>query len=117
MSPRRLGRIYGAMLRAYPRAFREEYGDAMQQLFRDGLRDHAGRPRSRFLRRIAVDWLITVTQERCSAMRSISIPTVRALMLCGVLLDLALLFFRFSCHDLVSPQCVEFVLDNVPPTS
>ena len=70
----------------------------MQQLFRDRLREHSGRPLSSFLFKIIADWLVTVFQERYSAMRIPSIPVFRSLMLLGVLLDLALLFFRFS-HD------------------
>lgn len=32
-------RVYGALLRAYPRGFRQSYGPVMAQLFRDCCRD------------------------------------------------------------------------------
>jgi signal peptidase I len=63
-----LMRFYSAMLYAYPRQFRLEYGGEMQRLFRDCWRDvgRAGNWRAvlRFGARSATDWLTTAPVER-----------------------------------------------------
>jgi len=62
-----LCRVYGALLYAYPREFRLEYGAAMQQVFRDGCRD-ASRSEGvfgvlRFALHTAADWVSTTVRE------------------------------------------------------
>ena len=70
----RFCRIYSVLLYAYPRNFRLEYGMAMQQVFRDRLRD-VGRtpgrlPMLRFALHLAADWLATAVRERAAAVWS-----------------------------------------------
>jgi len=69
-----LCRVYSVLLYAYPRGFREEYGGAMRQAFRDRCRDasHApGRwPLLRLTLHLASDWLTTVVRERAAAIWS-----------------------------------------------
>jgi signal peptidase I len=61
-------RLYSAMLYAYPRQFRLEYGGEMKRLFQDCCRDagRAGNWRTvlRFSARSAADWLTTAPVER-----------------------------------------------------
>jgi len=64
------GRIYSALLYAYPRDFRLQYGAAMQQLFRDRCRDLArSGPLAKlaFALQLAADWLVTSVREQAAA--------------------------------------------------
>ncbi|HXB70038.1 MAG TPA: signal peptidase I [Candidatus Acidoferrales bacterium] len=67
-------RIYAALLYAYPRDFRLQYGIAMQQVFRDRCRDVVrtpGRlPMLRFAIHLAADWLATTVRENATAVWS-----------------------------------------------
>ena len=69
----RLCRIYCALLYAYPREFRLQYGDAMQQLFRDRCRDlmrTRGRlPLFHLSLNLAADWFASIVRERVACMR------------------------------------------------
>jgi signal peptidase I len=69
-----LCRIYSVLLYAYPRAFRQQYGNAMQQLFRDQCRDIARTPSRlpmvRFAIHLVADWVSTVARERAAAVWS-----------------------------------------------
>jgi signal peptidase I len=70
----RFCRIYSVLLYAYPRDFRQEYGGAMQQLFRDRCRDlpqAPGRwPLLRFAIHFGTDWARTTLRERAAAIWS-----------------------------------------------
>jgi signal peptidase I len=55
-------RIYAAMLYAYPREFRVEYGTHMQQAFRDRFR-HSTKSLLRLAAHSVADWLVTVFRE------------------------------------------------------
>jgi signal peptidase I len=75
-----LDRFYSVMLYAYPRAFRREYGRAMQQLFRDRRRDLAGSGKRKmflFCARVVADWLCSSVRERAAAMRLAPQPSPR----------------------------------------
>ncbi len=65
-----LCRLYGVLLYAYPRPFRQEYGGEMRRLFRDRCRDLARTaPRAELLRfalRSATDWCRTTIQEQAA---------------------------------------------------
>jgi len=65
---RGLGRLYAALLYAYPREFRLQYGTEMQQLFRDRCREIArdGRagPWLRFGLGSIADWIASALRER-----------------------------------------------------
>jgi signal peptidase I len=67
----RFGRIYAALLYAYPREFRLQYGGAMQQLFRDRYRDIERSPGRlswlRFSLNLAADWLGSAVRERIAS--------------------------------------------------
>jgi signal peptidase I len=67
-------RIYSVLLYAYPSDFRQEYGIAMQQVFRDRCRDVVRTPgRWRMLRlavQLAADWLTTTVRENAAAVWS-----------------------------------------------
>jgi signal peptidase I len=67
-------RIYSVLLYAYPHDFRLQYGNSMQQVFRDRCRETArasGRlSKLRFAAHIAADWLTTTTSERAVAIWS-----------------------------------------------
>jgi len=75
-----LCRFYGALLYAYPREFRVEYGAALQQLFRDRCRDAARTPRRfamlRFALDSATDWFFTALRE--SAIPRVALERARA---------------------------------------
>jgi len=70
-----VSRIYSALLYAYPREFRLQYGGAMQQLFRDRCRDLTNTPsRSvlqplRFVYHFVADWFASAVQERIASVR------------------------------------------------
>lgn len=70
----RLCRVYSVLLYAYPRDFREEYGAAMQQVFRDRCRDVARKPGHwsmlGFAMHLVADWLTTTVRERAVAIWS-----------------------------------------------
>jgi signal peptidase I len=69
-------RIYAAMLYAYPREFRLQYGPAMEQVFRDRCREVArvGNARSwlSFSIHNAVDWIASTVRERRATSQNVS---------------------------------------------
>jgi signal peptidase I len=75
-----LCRAYAALLYAYPREFRLEYGTAMQQIFRDRCRDVVCAPGRfdvlRFAVRTAADWVSTAVRE--SAIPRVAAEQARA---------------------------------------
>ncbi|HTX33545.1 MAG TPA: signal peptidase I [Bryobacteraceae bacterium] len=80
-----LCRVYGALLYAYPREFRLEYGAAMQQVFRDRCRD-AQRTEGlfgllRFALHTAADWVSTTVRE--SPVPRAAVEHVRAVWSAG----------------------------------
>ena len=80
-----LCRAYGALMYAYPREFRLEYGAAMQQVFRDRCRD-AARSRGhfgvlRFALHTAADWVTTTVRE--NALPRVAVEQVRAVWSAG----------------------------------
>jgi len=64
ISIRGLCGIYAAMLYAYPRDFRRQYGAEMRQLFRDRCREQSGASWLAFSLRTAIDWIASVFRER-----------------------------------------------------
>jgi len=79
-----LCRLYGAMLYAYPRGFRMEYGALMQQAFRDRCRDAARKGPAnivRFTLHSAIDWISSVWRE-CS-FTTFALQQVRAVWSAG----------------------------------
>jgi hypothetical protein len=82
-------RVYRWLIRAYPAAFRQRFGDEMVQLFGDELRFGRGRPRGIILAlwyRTLVDLAVTSVSERAAAHRALPPPprAIRALGLFGV---------------------------------
>jgi hypothetical protein len=65
---RSLGRVYDAMLRAYPSKFRHEYSREMALAFRERPRhvaqSHGTLALVPFVLHVVIDWGITVTRER-----------------------------------------------------
>jgi signal peptidase I len=59
--------VYAAMLYAYPRDFRRQYGAEMRQLFRDRCREQRGKSWLTFSMNAAVDWIASVFRERRAA--------------------------------------------------
>ena len=90
--PRHLRRIeaaYGLALRLYPRAFREQWGDAMRQAFRDRCREVARGERNAFalLRESCADLARTIVAEHSLALEEApmkSCAIVLAVLLCAV---------------------------------
>jgi len=72
--------IYRAALRLYPRSFRHDYGDAMQQLFADRVRDVGARA----WLRIVPDLARTVPQQRIEAFMNSSRARLPVLIAAGV---------------------------------
>src|SRR6185295_10973171 len=78
MSPRRATsaseRVYAALMRLYPRAFRAQYGDEMMDYFRDRLRDECARAGARGVARLwtraLVDLASTAIHEYATAGRA-----------------------------------------------
>jgi len=64
---RGLCQVYAAMLYAYPRDFRLQYGGAMRQVFRDRCREQRAKSWFLFFLRTAADWGGSVTRERRAA--------------------------------------------------
>ena len=62
-----LCRVYTAMLYAYPREFRLQYGGAMQQVFRDRCREQRSKTWWLFVVRTAADWTVSARRERRAA--------------------------------------------------
>jgi signal peptidase I len=67
ISIRGLCGIYAAMLYAYPRDFRRQYGKSMQQVFRDRCREQGGTSWLAFSLSTAIDWIASVIRERRAA--------------------------------------------------
>ncbi len=67
-------RIYGWLLRLYPAQFRETYGDAALQLFRDRLRDERGFfPRLRLWLDLLTDLAVSLPREHASTPRRLEL--------------------------------------------
>src|SRR5262245_855603 len=59
-------RVYDALLRCYPKAFREEYGRQMRNDFRSQWRDERARgsaPLARFVASVVADVTVTAARE------------------------------------------------------
>lgn len=107
--------LYRRLLAAYPAPFRQEYGEAMAQLFRDTLRDAS---RRRGLLGIAVVWLRTLAdftssvihQHREEAARPCDALSMRYLVLQW--LTLTVLSARYLVHVFCSlrPRTVIWIL-------
>jgi signal peptidase I len=67
ISIRGLCGVYAAMLYAYPRDFRRQYGASIQQVFRDRCREQHGTSWLRFGLNAAIDWIVSVVRERRAA--------------------------------------------------
>jgi len=69
-----LGRLYGALLYAYPGEFRRQFGAEMRQMFRDrwlaASADTRRAPRLRFFVEMARDWLVSSHRERMANMKT-----------------------------------------------
>lgn len=76
-------KIYSCLLRLYPASFREAYGDAAMELFRERLRDERGFwPRLQLWRDLLFDLVFSVPQTRRRSQRTL-VPG-SAQNLCGV---------------------------------
>src|SRR4051812_3632629 len=101
------GKVYAALLRAYPREHRAEYGRLMMQLFRDQWRDAAGSGTGRVPVRFAVATLADLTRSafcehvthQIENMKNISWKKL-SLILCAV----ATLAGLFSCTTSLQKQ-------------
>jgi signal peptidase I len=80
-----LSRLYAAMLYAYPREFRLEYGPLMQQAFRDRCREATRAPGRLRLFRLAIhtagDWVSTAVRE--NAVPSVAARQIKAVWIAG----------------------------------
>jgi signal peptidase I len=72
ISIRGLCGVYTAMLYAYPRDFRRQYGAEMQQVFRDRCREQSGASWLAFSGSTAMDWIASVIRERRAASLAVS---------------------------------------------
>jgi hypothetical protein len=109
-----LCRLYRAMLRAYPVAFRTNYGAEMARVFRDSLKNavRSGEVPGIVLR-AGQDWVGTVIEERMSSMRIGGFKTLRIGLVLTIAIDLAILVFaiRPGAHQrVVGAMVVPFVL-------
>ena len=98
--PGKAGRVYRALLSAYPREFRDAYGDEMTQVFRDLCREERRSGVTGLLRlwaRVALDLASTAAVERIAERRKARQRGVdvneRRLVWAGLILLLAPLFF------------------------
>jgi hypothetical protein len=88
----RICRVYAVMLGAYPKAFRNQFGCEMTQVFRDGCRAAVtNNAVLRFVLLVFWDWLRSSLRERLASRRTIEIqpgqPLIRGwwlLALCGI---------------------------------
>ena len=75
-------RIYSCLLRLYPASFREAYGDAAMELFRERLRDERGFwPRLQLWLDLLFDLVLSVPRTRCCSQRTL--VHASAQKLCG----------------------------------
>jgi capsular polysaccharide biosynthesis protein len=112
-------RIYGRLLRAYPRSHRTEYGAAMQQLFRDQCRDAWNESRAwgllRLWLRVLPDLASTSILERLAAMKGrkfmsdklISLTSFRQALPIAAFLSVFAIVFMLV---MVSTTIVTFIL-------
>jgi signal peptidase I len=63
-----LCRVYGALLYAYPKEFRERFGAEMRQVFRDRCRAASPGSPMRFFLAIGKDWVLSAGRERMTTM-------------------------------------------------
>jgi hypothetical protein len=98
--PGKCGRVYRAMLSAYPREFRDAYGDEMTQVFRDLCREERRSGVTGLVRlwaRVALDLASTAAAERIAERRKARQRGMdvneRRLVWAGLILLLAPLFF------------------------
>ena len=99
-----LQRIYAKALGVYPSAFRNAYGTAMLQAFRDALGDRS-LPRRSLIRLMIRDMLISLFKEHLFMMRdSILHPALvfNALVLSGIATGLGLALYAIPQHVLRS---------------
>lgn len=76
-------RIYACLLRLYPASFREAYGDAAMELFRERLRDERGFwPRLQLWLDLLLDLVLSVPRTRRSSQRTLVHGSAQKL--CGV---------------------------------
>ena len=75
ISIRGLCGVYVAMLYAYPRDFRRQYGASMRQVFRDRCREQRGKSWFAFGLLTAADWIISVIRERRAASAATVVQT------------------------------------------
>src|SRR5271165_4232965 len=94
-NPARLESLYSLALRLYPPAFREEYGPAMRQAFRDALADRAFSRRT-LIPLILRDLITSLLKEHLAMLRdTFSRPALffNALVLAGISTILALALY------------------------
>lgn len=108
-------RIYRALLLAYPRAFRREYGALMTQLFRDQCRDVLRQDRRRDLlrlwRRTLIDTAVNASQARWAALQRIRRMSKRGLLFIGLALVLSVLigYVNLNASEAQAPMfCLLF---------
>jgi len=75
ISIRGLCGVYAAMLYAYPRDFRRQYGASMRQVFRDRCREQRGKSWFAFGLLTAADWITSVIRERRAASAATVVQT------------------------------------------
>ncbi len=89
-------RIYSALLRLYPRPFREEYGEEMRAAFRD-MREHRRSTPLRFWTFIVADAIVTAGRERLEGARWLA-AAVFGLLVTVAAAHLAVFTFRYFYH-------------------
>lgn len=100
----RIDRAYGFALRLYPAMFRDAYAPAMQQAFRDALRD-SSLPRRSLLRMMIRDLVTSLIEEYMFMLReSLARPALifNALVLAGIATGVGLALYAIPQHVLRS---------------
>ena len=106
-----LSGIYAALLYAYPREFRLEFGGEMKRLFRDRCNDVARTNDPcrmlRFAAHSATDWMATTMRERADSMRAI-VSTARKPVARGSVGEWAatILIYLFATTTLVQAYVI-----------
>ncbi len=92
--------VYAAMLYAYPRDFRRQYGASMRQVFRDRCREQRAKSWLVFFVRTVIDWIFSTLRERRAARKPVG--AVKLVQEWAVLL----LLFLFVTTTLVQAYVV-----------
>jgi len=117
-------RVYKLLLVAYPSAFRREYSDQMQQVFRDCYRDEARRNQfAIYWLRTLLDLALTATKEHSENLRKdhTIMNTLRrdivSVVGCAAIIAITLAILNYGkAHEVPAILAIGYALDAIVTT-